>query len=322
MEHPPSARLLKLLALLQQHRVCPGPLLSEELHVSRRTLRRDVEKLRQLGYGIEANPGPLGGYRMVSRDHLPPLLFEEDEAVVIAVALLGTLMSGGDLSDASLRAWSKLHPLLPEETKRKVSAVLESTLTWRDTPALQTHLGTLGVLGAACRRAEVVRFGYHKPEGSVASRRAEPFRLVHLYDHWYLVAFDTERDGWRIFRVDRIRDVVVTRQRFEAHKRPFEDPVSFVLQSLQQAPQPYQGEVIIKASLETIRARLQGVLPGRLEPLGEHRCRLTYSSPSLQGVLHMLVSLDADFDLEGPEELLWAVSQLGLRFTAGSQPSP
>ncbi|TDD13854.1 YafY family transcriptional regulator, partial [Actinomadura sp. KC06] len=201
-----SARLLRLLSLLQARREWPGPELAGRLGVSVRTVRRDVDRLRELGYPVHATPGAAGGYGLEAGTAMPPLLLDDEEAVAIAVGLRAA--AGGaveGIGEASVRALAKLEQVLPSRLRRRVTALHTATTPLTGPPAgPAVDPETLTVLAAACRDRERVRFAYRDAGGAETGRHAEPYGLVTAGRRWYLVAYDADRGAWRTFRADRI----------------------------------------------------------------------------------------------------------------------
>src|ERR1700688_2490239 len=199
-----SARLLRLLSLFQARRYWSGAELSERLEVTPRTVRRDVDRLRSLGYPVNSTSGAGGGYQLGAGATLPPLLLDDDEAVAVAVGLR-TAASGtvSGIEEASVRALSKLEQVLPSRLSRRVSA-LHAFIVPLANPGPTVDAATLTAIAAACRDHEELRFGYHSRDGSPSVRAVEPHRLVHTGRRWYLAAWDTDRNYWRTFRVDPI----------------------------------------------------------------------------------------------------------------------
>jgi predicted DNA-binding transcriptional regulator YafY len=191
-------RMLRLLSLLQSRREWSGADLARRLEVTDRTVRRDIERLRGLGYPVDASTGVAGGYRLVSGADLPPLLLEDDEAVAIAV---GLRTASAGLEDAAVRALAKLEQILPKRLRGKVNAVGDATSALPQRGAVD--ISVLGVVAAACRDHELLRFDYSGRDGRPGARRVEPRNLVAWYGRWYLIAFDTDRADWRTFRLDR-----------------------------------------------------------------------------------------------------------------------
>ena len=217
-----SERMLRLLSLLQTHRYWPGPELSDRLEVSPRTLRRDVDRLRELGYTVDAVRGAAGGYQLRAGGSLPPLLLEDEEAVAIAVGLR-TAAAGAvaGMDGWSVQALSKVLSLMPPRLRRQMDAVASQTESpgpWEGAPVFDAAV--LTTLAQACRDSELLRFDYTAREAEVTHRRVEPLRLVSLGRRWYLVAWDRDRLDWRSFRLDRISAPEPTGQRFRARELP------------------------------------------------------------------------------------------------------
>ena len=204
-ELDPTERALLLLSLLQTHRFWPGPELTTRLGVSARTLRRDVDRLRALGYPVDATPGASGGYRLAAGAHLPPLLLDDDEAVAIAVGLRAAAgVSIDGMEDTALGALVKLEQVLPDRLRRRVRAVHSNvvSLEWGSGPTVDPE--ALAVLALGCRDHEQIRFEYRRRDGDETSRLVEPYQLVSTGRRWYLVAWDIRREDWRTFRLDRL----------------------------------------------------------------------------------------------------------------------
>jgi predicted DNA-binding transcriptional regulator YafY len=213
-----TARVLRLLDLLQSRPVWSGTELAERLGVTTRSVRRDVDRLRDLGYPVNAAHGAGGGYQLGAGRRLPPLLLDDDEAVAIAVCL--RLAAGGTvegLGEAAVRTLAKLDQVLPARLRSQVEAIHEATVTLDGTTS-PVDASTLLVLARACRETERVTFGYDGPRGA-GERRVEPYRLVATGRRWYLLAFDLDRQDWRTFRLDRISGAESRGWRF----RPRED---------------------------------------------------------------------------------------------------
>src|SRR3954452_8936438 len=225
-----SSRLLELLALLQGRRDWPGDELSRRLEVSSRTIRRDVERLRALGYPVDSLTGPAGGYRLRAGGQMPPLLLDDDEAIAIAVGL-GTAARASvtGIEETAVRALVKLEQVLPAHLRRRVAALGSATSTL---PASGPTVDPqhLTIIAAACRDSERVRFGYVRRDGTASRRVVEPHSVVNLGRRWYLVAWDREREDWRTFRVDRLSRPASTGVRFTARRLPTKDPAAYVQQ--------------------------------------------------------------------------------------------
>ncbi|WP_445395056.1 helix-turn-helix transcriptional regulator [Streptomyces sp. LE64] len=309
------ARLLQLLSLLQTPREWPGGELAERLRVSRRTVRRDIDRLRELGYPVQAARGSDGGYRLVAGKALPPLVVDDEEAVAIAVGLragAGHAVEG--IEEASVRALAKLEQVLPARLRRRVSVLQSATvpLTSGDGPSIPTE--TLTVIAAAIAGQERLRFGYRSGEGTESRRLTEPYRLVSTGRRWYLVAYDVERDDWRTFRVDRVSgEPFATGARFTPRELPRADAAEFLRDRMQRGRGTYAFSVRFAASAEVVADRLPQLF-GRPEPRGPQQCVLhgnTGDPP--EWLAFRLAWVGCDFHVEAPPELVTAVRELGGR---------
>ncbi|SHF93276.1 helix-turn-helix transcriptional regulator [Streptoalloteichus hindustanus] len=327
-----SARLLALLSLLQARRDWPGPVLAERLEVSARTLRRDVDRLRELGYPVVATKGPDGGYRLGAGSELPPLLFDDEQAVALAVALQIATTSGVDMGEAAARALNTVRQVMPARLRRQIDALRITTV---DRPAArpnpQVDSGVLAALSAAVHAREVLRFDYAAAAlapappaagGAAATppRRAEPHHLVTWGGRWYLVAWDLDRADWRTFRVDRITPRTPTGPRFTPRELPGGDVADFVATRFRGSGNwPCRGEVVLDLPAAEVSPF---VLDGVVEALGPHRCRLTLGSWSWRGLATHISRFDADIEVIGPPELRDAFAHLARRFAkAASTPA-
>jgi len=310
----PSARMLRLLSLLQTHRYWPGEELSERLAVSPRTLRRDIDRLRELGYSVDASRGVAGGYQLRAGGSLPPLLLEDEEAVAIAVGLRTSAAGAvSGMEETSVQALTKVIALMPPRLRRRMDAVRSQTdnLVWGGGPVIDPDV--LTALAQACRDDELVRFGYTARGADLTDRRVEPLRLVSLGRRWYLVAYDRDRQDWRSFRLDRITDVVTTGQRFRPRELPAEDALTFVQAGIRRMPQRYAVRVRIAAEPSVV-AQAVGHW-GSVEPDPDRGgCVLTMNVDSLHWPLMVLVQLEADFEVEEPSELRDLVRRAAERF--------
>lgn len=333
-----SARLLSLLSLLQARRDWPGALLAERLDVSPRTVRRDVDRLRELGYPVAAAKGPDGGYRLDAGTELPPLLFDDEQAVALAVALQVATTSGAGIEEAAARALNTVRQVLPARLRHRVDTL---RFTAVDRPATrpdpQVDSGVLMAVGAAVHAREVLRFDYspvseerpgQAPAGPPPPRRVEPHHLVTWGRRWYLVAWDLDRADWRTFRADRITPRIPTGPRFTPRELPGGSVADFVTArfrgidttgATEGAPGgwPCRGEVIIGLpAAEVLRYAGDGVV----EELGPDRCRLVLGSWSWLGLAAAVGRFDADIQVVGPPELASAFAQLAARYAAAAEP--
>src|SRR5215212_10874583 len=232
MSETTSSRLLTLLSLLQARRDWPGTELAERLEVSPRTIRRDIERLRDLGYPVESMTGPAGGYQLRAGTAMPPLLLDDDEAIAIAVGLrtaAGTSVAG--IEETAVRALVKLEQVLPANLRRRVAALGSATFTLPGGgPTVDPQ--HLTVIAAACRDSECLRFGYRSRDGADSRREVEPHSVVNHGRRWYLVAWDRRRDDWRTFRIDRLAKPTSAGVRFRPRRLPAKDAAAYVEQSI------------------------------------------------------------------------------------------
>jgi len=308
-----SARLLALLSLLQARRDWPGALLAERLRVSPRTVRRDVDRLRELGYPVRAIMGPDGGYRLDAGSRMPPLLFDDEQAVAVAVALQTATTTVTGVEEAALRALATVRQVMPDRLRRRVDAV-EVTAVGPVRRPPQVDAGVLVAVGAAVRAGEVLRFDY-AAESGVGLRRAEPHHLVTWRDRWYLVAWDLDRVDWRTFRVDRITPRTPTGPRFTPRPLPAADVTAFVAGRFGRYDTPdgwpCRGEVLLHAPAAEAARRLPGAL---VEELGADRCRVVLGSWSWAGLAATVGLFDVDLEIVGPPELRAAAVRLARRY--------
>ena len=307
-----SARLLRLLSLFQAQRYWSGADLSHRLEVTGRTLRRDVDRLRSLGYPVHSTSGTAGGYQLGAGATIPPLLLDDEEAVAVALGLR-TSASGSvsGIEEASVRALLKLEQVLPPRLRHRVAA-LHSYIVPLGTRGPTVDAELLSVIAAACRDHEGIRFSYHNRSGAPSVRVVEPHRLVHTGYRWYLAAWDTGRKDWRTFRIDRIEGKLKTSTRFRPRTPPEGDFATFVSKSLAQAPYPYRARVTLRAPLATIAQRIPPSA-GVLEAVDEYSCMLDTGSHSLEGITIHLSLLGIDFEVHEPPELIDYIRRLADR---------
>jgi predicted DNA-binding transcriptional regulator YafY len=308
-----SARMLRLLSLLQTHRYWPGGELADRLAVSARTLRRDVDRLRELGYVVDAARGVAGGYQLRAGGQLPPLLLEDEEAVAIAVSLQSSAAGAvAGMEETSVQALTKVIGLMPPRLRRQMDALRSQTeqLPWSGGPVVDPTL--LTVLAQACRDDEPLHFTYTARESEPTERWVEPHRMVSMGRRWYLVAYDRDRQDWRSFRVDRIGEPRTTGQRFRPRELPAEDALSFVQAGIRRMPQRYAVRVVLDTTVEQV-AQLVGRW-GRASG-SDGRAVLEMGVDTLDWPLMLLATSDADFVVESPPELVAAVARGAARFT-------
>jgi predicted DNA-binding transcriptional regulator YafY len=310
-----SARLLRLLSLFQVQRYWSGSDLSARLNVTARTLRRDVDRLRSLGYPVHSTSGTAGGYQLGAGANLPPLLLDDDEAVAVALGLQTSARGGvTGIEEASVRALTKLEQVLPPRLRHRVAALHSFIvpLASRGNRGPTVDAERLATIAGACRDQQCIRFNYQDRAGAATARNVEPHRLVHTGYRWYLVAWDATRTDWRTFRVDRIAGKLKTSTRFKPRKPPEGDFATFVSKSLAQAPYPYRARVTLHVPVETIAPRIPAGA-GVLEAINEHSCTLHTGSHSLEGLTIHLSMLNVDFVVHEPEELIAYIQRLGER---------
>ncbi len=309
-----SARLLRLLALLQSRRDWQGSELADELHISPRTVRRDVDRLRELGYPVNATTGSFGGYRLGAGAELPPLLLDDNEAVAVAVALRTTPVTG--LEEVSLRALLKLEQVLPSRLRHHVSALEHVEQVPRDHPAPAVDPELLTTLATVCRDSETIRFDYHSHDGTPTRRRAEPHRLVNWGRRWYLVAWDCDRADWRSFRVDRITPPAPP---FGPRFTPRElDATTFVASRVTSAAWRFQARVLIHAPAAEVAARINAAI-GTVEAVDPSTCLLVTGSDSVETLAVWIGMLGFDFEITSPPELVQHVRTLAARYARAVQ---
>ncbi|HEV7204549.1 MAG TPA: YafY family protein [Jatrophihabitans sp.] len=310
-----SGRLLRLLSLLQTPREWPGPELARRLEVSTRTVRNDVERLRGLGYPVEATRGAIGGYRLSAGTAMPPLLLDDEEAVAVAVSLRTSAGGGvGGIEETSLRALTKLQQVLPKRLAGRVDALQSYTVRLAGTRGPRVDGAVLGTMAAAARDREVLRFAYSDHAGSSSERRVEPYRLVNLGRRWYLVAFDVERDDWRTFRVDRMDDVRSVGHRFTRRALPADDVAGWVATKTRSVQMRFRARLRVHASADDVATKMGAWHEGSIEPLDAHTCVITMGGRSAAELAVWLGFLDADFEVLDSPELAGAVRALGQRF--------
>jgi predicted DNA-binding transcriptional regulator YafY len=337
-----SARLLSLLSLLQTRRDWPGALLAERLGISPRTVRRDVDRLRELGYPIAAFKGPDGGYRLGAGTELPPLLFDDEQAVALAIALQIATTTGAGIEEAAARALNTVRQVMPQRLRRRIDT-LQVTAVERPAirPGPQVDSGVLMALSAAVHAREVLRFDYTpaSPPGvddsgvQIPPRRAQPHHLVTWGGRWYLVAWDLDREDWRTFRADRITPRTPAGPRFTPRELPRGElprgevaggeVAAFVAGRFRgsdgSGDWPCRGEVILDLPAAVVsRYSRDGVV----EELGPNRCRLVLGSWSWPGLAAAIGGFDADIEVIGPAELKDAFAHLARRYANAATDAP
>jgi predicted DNA-binding transcriptional regulator YafY len=309
-----ASRLLDLLSLLQARRDWPGSELAERLEVSARTVRRDVGRLRALGYPVESLTGPAGGYRLSAGTAMPPLLLDEDEAIAIAVGLrTAARASVTGIEETSIRALVKLEQVLPAHLRRRVAALGSATIAApAGGPTVDPqHLTTIA---ATCRDSDCLRFHYRSRDGTATRREVEPHSLVNLGRRWYLVGWDRRREDWRSFRVDRLTRPASTGIRFTPRELPAKDAAAYVQQSIAGAWSRYEARVTVHAPAAEIAARLPFVA-GSLEPIDSGRCEYRTADDDLEWLALRIAMLGADVEVHEPPELLAQLELLARRLS-------
>jgi predicted DNA-binding transcriptional regulator YafY len=312
-----SARLLRLLTLLQTRREWSGEELADRLGVSTRTLRRDVDKLRDLDYPVRAAMGPGGGYRLGAGAKLPPLLLDDEEAMAVAVGLR-TATGGGvaGIGEASLRALVKLEQVLPSHLRHRLQALQVATVEVPGMPAVDAEV--LTAVATACRDRQRLRFDYRSHRDAHSVRDTEPHQLVAWGRRWYLVAWDLERDDWRTFRVDRMRPRIPTGPRFAPRELPGGDAAAYVTRGVARM-WPYQATVRLHAGAASREARMCTTY-GRIEPVDERTCLLHFGADTPHALAFLLGALEVDFDVQDPPELAEELLRLADRFRRAARP--
>ncbi|MGQ4617573.1 WYL domain-containing protein [Nocardia sp. R7R-8] len=311
-----STRTLRLLSLLQTHKYWPGTELADRLGVSARTLRRDVERLRELGYPVEAHRGVDGGYQLAPGAALPPLMIDDDEAVALVVGLQAAVHGAVDgIAESSVRVLAKVVQVMPPRLRNRVDALRAMTLpaTWGSPGDIGTDPGALTTVALACRDNERLRFSYTAADGRRTDRHTEPHRLVSLGRRWYLVAYDLTRHDWRSFRLDRLTEPHSDGSRFRPRDLPATDAAEFLRAGLDQARRPHRIEAVVEAPADTVRARI-----GRwsmVEEIAPGRCRVRMTADSLEWPIMGLGTLDADFEIIEPDVMRDQIRAWGARFS-------
>jgi predicted DNA-binding transcriptional regulator YafY len=308
-----SGRLLKLLSLLQTRRDWPGQELARRLEVSGRTIRRDIERLRDLGYPVDALTGPAGGYRLHAGTAMPPLLLDDDEAVAIAVGLrTAARASVTGIEETSVRALVKLEQVLPSHLRRRVNALQTATVTLATSgPTVDPE--TLTAIAGACRDLERLRFAYRGRDKTESRRCVEPHTLVNLGRRWYLVAWDCDREDWRTFRVDRLGLLSPAGTRFTPRDLPNNDAAAYVAANLSGAPSRYQARVTLHAPAEQVAERSL-FLGSTVEAIDDQTSELRTSDDSLDWLAVRVAMLGVDFEVHEPPELVERLHELAARF--------
>jgi predicted DNA-binding transcriptional regulator YafY len=312
-----SARLLRLLSLLQTPRDWTGTELAERLEVSARTIRNDVERLRSLGYPVHATRGSVGGYRLEAGASLPPLLLEDDEAVAVAIGLR-TATSGAvtGIEETSLRALAKLEQVLPPRLRRQVNT-LERVTVVRRRPVSTVAPELLTTLARLAREHFTVRFDYSDRKQTASQRRVEPYRIVNVGQRWYLVAWDLDREDWRTFRVDRVREGMSPGPRFTPRALTDADVEALISRGVPVEARSHQARVLVHAPAAEMAQRF-GPWLGTITAVDNESCILETGADNVEMLAAYLGLLGADFSVSEPPELVAAVQALASRYTAAT----
>jgi predicted DNA-binding transcriptional regulator YafY len=316
-----TTRALRLLSLLQTDRFWSGVELVRELGVSSRTVRRDIDRLRSLGYPVDATTGSTGGYRLARGTAIPPLVLDDDEAVAIAVGLRSSASAAiTGIEETSLRALAKLEQVLPDRLRRRVNAINSntSTIVWSTSPSVEPD--ALALLAQGCRDREEVRFDYLARNGEPTRRLVEPYQLVSAGRRWYLVAFDVRRNDWRSFRLDRLTDAKLAGRRFELRTLPAKTFTAFVSESVQSARSTHRGTATVSCQREDLNEFVQnsGAIVDKVDD-NRYRVTIEVDSPIwLLGLVSMLASL-GDVTIDDPPELRNSVVTLVQRLQPGNR---
>jgi predicted DNA-binding transcriptional regulator YafY len=313
-----GSRTLQLLSLLQTHRYWPGPELAERLEVSVRTLRRDVDRLRELGYPVDGSRGVDGGYQLAVGASLPPLVVDDEEAVALAVGLRTAAQSGiAGIEDASVRALAKVEQVMPRRLRARVEALRSATVAGALRPGPSVDANVLTAVAQACRDEERLDFAYVNRDGERTERRVEPHRLVSVGRRWYLVAYDLTRFDWRSFRLDRLAEPRPTGARFRPRNLPADDAAEFVRSSLDgTAPASVEVEAVVSAPLARVQASIGRWVTA--EAVDEGRTRIRMTADSFDWVLFGLGAADAPIETVSPPELAERMRVWGERFSRGA----
>ncbi|OZC55393.1 DNA-binding transcriptional regulator [Rhodococcus sp. 06-621-2] len=296
-----SARLLKLLSLLQTRRDWAGADLADRLNVTPRTVRRDVDKLREIGYPVNATAGVGGGYQLGAGAEMPPLLLDDDEALAVAFGLQSA--AGGSVAgigEASLRALTKLRQVMPSRIQHRLDALRIDVVERTAVSAVDATV--LSTVAGVCHNHERLRFDYRRHDGTEVRREVEPYSLVRSGARWYLLGWDLLREDWRSFRVDRLEPKIPTGPRFTPRPLPDGGAAAFVAAGIDRTFTRVQARIELAASIETI-APMVDEQWGTLESGSEDACTLILSGDSLASIARWLSAFDTPFTVLDPPEL-------------------
>jgi predicted DNA-binding transcriptional regulator YafY len=311
---PTSTRLLRLLSLLQSRRHWAGRDLSERLEIDQRTVRRDIDRLRELGYPVQAFSGHGGGYQLGAGSSVPPVLLTDDEAVAVAVALRAAAGSVAKMEETSIGLLAKLDQVLPARLRKRASALHSVTITLpgrESAPAVDV----LTRIAAACRDNLKLKLSYKDRAGKPTMRNLEPMRLAHTGRRWYLVAWDLDREDWRTFRVDRVQQVAAVGLQFVPRKFPG-DIVAYVSRSIMYTAYTHRVRLKLKGAHDVLRKQVPPWC-GQLEPLDEEHCSLNMGADSPEMLVTLMVMTGMDFELLDSHELKPQMRKVAERLARG-----
>ena len=304
-----AERLLKLLGLLEGRIDWTAEELATRLEVTPRTIRRDITRLRGLGYPVEALAGPGGGYRLGTGGKLPPLLLDDDEAVAVALGLRVSASSAvGGLEDASLSALTKLEHVLPPRLRSRLEDISDATTSTLGPSRAEVDQSVIALVASAIRKRERLRCGYVDGEGRTTERHIEPVRLVHTGRRWYLVSFDLDRDDWRTFRLDRVTDPKPTGMRIKT--RPGPDPVELVQRGITIDAWKIRASVVLRVDADQAGRFIPPTI-GTVEPIDTGSSRLIIGADDLMWLARYLVGLPVDLEVEEPVDLRQTLAKFG-----------
>lgn len=325
-----TARLLRLLSLLQTRRDWPGALLAERLEVSHRTVRRDVDRLREMGYSIQSTMGPDGGYRLGAGSELPPLLFDDDQTVAVAVALQTAPAAGVGIEEGAIRALATIRQVMPSRLRHRLDALEVTAIAGRAGSGSPTRVSTevLVSLAQTVRAREVLRLDYAARDAdpdvgpTTPPRRVEPHRIVTSHGRWFLLAWDLDREDWRLFSVDRVAPRVPTGPRFTPRQVPGGDVEEFVsarFKGRDVNEWPCRGTVILDLPARDV---LPFAGDGTVRAIDDHRCSLEIGSWSWGSLAASFGRFEVGMEVVGPPELADAFAVLAQRYADTARTAP
>lgn len=308
-----STRLLQLLSVLQSRRFWPGEALAARFEITPRTLRRDIDRLRSLGYTISAVAGPGGGYQLGQGTSLPPLLLNDEEAVAVAAALRSAMDTFAGMSETAVAALVKLNQLLPARLRKRAGALQSVTVSVRGRgESMDADL--LTELAVACRDHRCLTIKYQDHQGRASTRTLEPLHLAHTGNRrWYLLAWDLDRHAWRTLRVDRIKGKPVLGATFSPRHPPAADLKRFIADAISSAPYRCQGKFKLSGSVAEVGERIPPWI-GVLEPLDDSHCVLRTGAETPEALIFQVMLAGVDFELMEPPELSGPLRAISARF--------